>query len=127
MANKGDFRGPPPKLKRKRFDHTEKAKKRKEIRKKLTKATVKRKLLHSFDEALDHLRIYNRVTSIDAKRLHLRKALYHLEACLEVRPGNHMLRAQQSLCQEELREIEKQEKETRPGQLEIVLDPDWHG
>lgn len=113
------------KVKRKRFDHTERAKKRKEKRKKITKATLRKDLLAHFREALTHLETYNRAPSLDAKLLHMRKALLALDQCLEARPGNHALRAQRSLCQEELWELEKMQKLEGERTIEILLDPDW--
>jgi len=115
-----------PRLKRKRFDHTEKAKKRKEKRKKLTKAEVKKKLLANFAAALNHLQVYNRAPSHEARIHHLREAIRSIELCLETRPGNHMLRAQRAICLEELWELEEKGDRNK-GEIEILLDPEWHG
>ena len=108
-------------------EHTEKAKKRREKRKKSTKAMVRRKLFQNFESALSHLHVCNRARSLDAKRFHLGKALISLDKCLEIRPGNHMLKAQRSICQEELWELEKPDTSTDTEPVRIILDPDWHG
>ncbi len=127
VVNHPELRSPPPRLKKKRFDHTEKAKKRRDRKKKQTKASVKRKLLKDFRNAQHHLNIYNRVTAREALSFHLEKALEALDSCLETRPGNHMLRAQRSICRDELWEIRRLEKVDTKRTIEIIIDPDWHG
>jgi hypothetical protein len=112
-------------MKKKRFEHTERAKKRRDKHKKTTKATLKRDLLAHFKEALTHIETYNRAPSLDAKILHIGKALAALDRCLEIRPGNHVLRTQRTLCQEELWEIETMQKVGPERRIEIILDPDW--
>jgi hypothetical protein len=117
-----EFKGPPPKVKKKRFDHTEKARKRRQKRKQLTKADIKRQFRKNFRDAVDHIRTANRVVSAEAREFHLRKALERIELCISTRPGNHVLKAQRAICRTELWELEKQEKKTGSGPIEIVLD-----
>ena len=126
MERRSEFARTPAKMKKKRFEHTEHAKKRREKRKKITKAGLRKGLLTHFKEALVHIETYNRAPTLDAKLLHIRKAILALDGCLEARPGNHTLRAQRTICQEELWELEKIERLDAPRSIVIILDPDWH-
>lgn len=127
MERRSDFARTPAKMKKKRFEHTERAKKRKDTHRKATKATMKRDLLAHFMKALEHLETCNRAPSRDAKILHLGKAIEALDRCLEMKPGNHLLRSQRTVCREELWELEKLQKLESERRIEILLDPDWHG
>ena len=93
---------------------------RKAKHKKSTKAELKKEFLNHCQKAVADLEIFNRISMVHEKAIHLNMAITHLEKCLLHRPENHLLRNQIKLCKEELIIL----KETGERSVDILFTAD---
>ncbi|MFQ5963445.1 MAG: hypothetical protein ACE5KZ_04085 [Candidatus Scalinduaceae bacterium] len=89
--------------------------------KKNTKAELKKEFLTHCHNAVEHIKIFNRIPMVNEKMNHLNTAITHLEKCLIHRPGNHILRNQIKLCREELILLKKSNKRSANNVIEILF------
>ncbi len=100
------------------------AEQRKAKHKKSTKAELKKKFLNHCQKVIAHLEIFNRISMVNEKTIHLNAAMTHLEQCLVQRPGNHLLRNQIKLCREELILLKETGKRSVDNRVEILFTAD---
>ncbi|MBC8555264.1 MAG: hypothetical protein H8D23_37090 [Candidatus Brocadiales bacterium] len=100
------------------------AEQRKAKHKKSTKAELKKEFLNHCQKTIEHLEIFNRITMVNEKIIHLSTAMTLLEQSLVHRPGNHLLRNQIKLCKEELILLKETGKCSADNTVEILFTAD---
>ncbi|MDD5555629.1 MAG: hypothetical protein PHN82_00090 [bacterium] len=94
---------------------------RRRRRKSVTKAELRRRLRARIDGALKAIGVANRIPVVPEKAAHLGRAIRHLEAALESRPGSRALRQQLTLCREALWDLERGAADAAARRVEIVI------
>ena len=97
---------------------------RKAKHKKSTKAELKKEFLNHCQKAVADLEIFNRISMVHEKAIHLNMAITHLEKCLLHRPENHLLRNQIKLCKEELIILKETGERSVDNTVEIQFTAD---
>jgi len=92
--------------------------------KKSTKAELKKEFLTHCRKAVEHIQIFNRISMINEKIIHMNTAITHLEECLAHRPGNHLLRNQMKICRNELIVLKETRKHSTSNIIEILFTTD---
>lgn len=100
------------------------AEQRKTKHKKTTKAELKKEFLNHCSKAIEHIQIFNRISMVNKKTIHLNTAITHLEECLTHRPGNHLLRNQMKICRNELISLKETGKRSANNIIEILFTTD---
>lgn len=88
------------------------------------KTKLKKEFLNHCQKAIDHLGIFNRISMVNDKKIHLNMAMTHLEQSLIHRPGNHLLLNQIKLCKEELIILKETGKRSANNTVEILFTAD---
>jgi hypothetical protein len=115
-----------PRVPRKIYqEKSDKPKKRKKIKKKKTKADLKKEFHHSLQEALRHIEIFNRIVMGSEKIDHLNRAAVLLDKCLDLRPGNHILRKQVKICREELNTVKEAPAGSNSSSIDILISKEF--
>lgn len=97
------------------------AEQRKAKHKKSTKADLKKEFLNHCQKAKEHLEIFNRISMVNQKIIHLNAAKTHLEQSLNYKPGNHILRNQIKICKGILIILKETKKRSAVHTVEILI------
>ena len=74
--------------------------------------------------AISNIDLYNSCDDKTLKTKYLQTAVNYLRSCLEYRPGNHLLRRQTQLCEQELYEmIDDTPSTTITSKIETIIAP----
>ncbi len=100
------------------------AEQRKAKHKKSTKAELNREFLNHCQKAIEHIEVFNRISMVNEKIIHLNMAMAHLEQSFVHRPGNHLIRNQIKICKEELIILKDTGKRSADTTVEILFTAD---
>lgn len=86
---------------------------------------MKRRLRALLAAALAEIATAGRIEMVAAKKSHIEKAVAHLDALLDERPGAYHLRRQRALCLDALREIDRGSPDARSIAVEAEALEDF--
>ncbi len=72
-----------------------------------TKADLNRSFFNSLIKVIDHIKIFNRIDIIPEKKRHIEIIENEIKKCLDIRPGNHLLRQEYKFIKETMFIIEE--------------------